>query len=225
MQQQTELPADINPGIRKIVSHLRRFGFNTTDSGDGETHLYECDRDYGYVVIRVEPEALITEARRLQQILREIGICTGCIVPEGVASPPTIQANYSPDDGLALLDLSFVHDRLIGPPVDANGDSPYRKRSHPIPAFFRIDRARVRYPTPSDPPDAPPAVSAAFLRGWMECVQDDCENVPFAGIGGAHMRHDPHVPKYVPPETEAEWIEGYFAAVFNQYGEDWAGGD
>lgn len=213
--QHSELPTDINPGIVRLVTILRAHDFQTTDSGDGETHAYECDRSYGYVVIRVEdPANLVPESHRLQSVLLAYGIRTGPMVEENEESPPTIQANYSPDDGFAFIDLSHVHDRQLAPPVDRNGLSRHRKRKHPIPAFHTTDRSRIRIPKDENDTDA---VSPGFLRGWMECAQDDCEGCSFAGIGGWHMRHDPHVPTYIPEASEEEWLAGYFAAIFNWY--------
>ena len=59
----------LNPGIRHTVQTLRAWGFMTLDSGDGETHQFECDRDCPYVVIRVDPEKLADESHRLMELL------------------------------------------------------------------------------------------------------------------------------------------------------------
>ena len=48
------LPGDINPGIRRTVEWLNAHGFRTTDSGDGVTHMAECDRGYAYVSIIID---------------------------------------------------------------------------------------------------------------------------------------------------------------------------
>lgn len=227
--QHDDIP-DLNPGIRKLVKLLRSHGFKTTDSGDGETHLHACDREYGYVVIHVEdPSKLVRESHRLESLLASVGIATGVIPPPDEESGPFIQANYSPGDGFALLDLSYVHDRMMGAPVqrekDGSWSSRHRKRVAPIPDFHVIDRSRVRHRQPDEPEDTD-AVTAGFLRGWMEFVQDECEGANFAGIGGVHMRHDPHVPTYIPEgQAEEEWVAGYLAAVFTQYGEGWADWD
>ena len=47
----------LNPGIVKTVKMLNDAGYTTTDSGDGETHDYECDRDVGYVVVVLKDNA------------------------------------------------------------------------------------------------------------------------------------------------------------------------
>lgn len=61
----------LNPGIRETVAFLRQKGFNTTDSGDGVTHDFGCDRDYAYVCMTVSPaDSLVAEADRLLGILR-----------------------------------------------------------------------------------------------------------------------------------------------------------
>ena len=105
----------MNPGIRNLVMALNAAGFMTCDSGDGETHEFSCDRDYGYVVVRVPVKAnLISETDRLADVLRGLGI-----VPtvQGM-EPPTapncyLQASYDPSDGVAIIDISYVHDRMI----------------------------------------------------------------------------------------------------------------
>lgn len=45
---------ELNPGIRKTVAYLRSLGFDTVDSGDGQTHEHECDRPHGYVTISLQ---------------------------------------------------------------------------------------------------------------------------------------------------------------------------
>lgn len=114
---------DLNPGIRRTVGLLWAHGFQTCDSGDGETHEYECDRDYGYVIVAVEPEKLIAETDRLVAVLRQHGIVV-LAIGMGYATPdatgPTggvwIQASYDPADDLdvpAVIDVSFIHDRML----------------------------------------------------------------------------------------------------------------
>jgi hypothetical protein len=108
------LPDDLNPGIRKLVTALNEAGFNTTDSGDGETHDHACDRPYGYVVIISEPAKLVSESDRLKEVLDTLGLT---VVPQAMEPPPeglcTVQAMYCPADGFAIIDLSHVHDRML----------------------------------------------------------------------------------------------------------------
>jgi hypothetical protein len=114
---------DLNPGIRRTVGLLWAHGFQTCDSGDGETREYECDREYGYVVIVVAPEELIAETRRLVVLLKQHGVAV-LVIGTGYATPdatgPTggvwIQASYDPaeePDAPAVIDVSFIHDRML----------------------------------------------------------------------------------------------------------------
>jgi hypothetical protein len=82
----------LNPGIRKTVAWLRSLGFETTDSGDGRTHEHACDRDEPYVVIRVEPEQLVEQARALDFFIRNRGIG---VSPVGEGAP-CLQASFDP---------------------------------------------------------------------------------------------------------------------------------
>ncbi len=103
---------DLNPGIRRTVAWLNGKGWTTTDSGDGETHDFECDRPNAYVVIRLkDPETLAVEAHRLLVALREEqGINLEAVNDDG---RPCLQASYDPANGLALLDLMNVSDKLL----------------------------------------------------------------------------------------------------------------
>lgn len=106
------LPNDLNPGIRKSVALLRAWGFDTVDSGDGETHTHECDREEPYIVVRVAPRALITESNRLARLLAQRGVT---VVPLGSpdAGGVAIQASYEPANQIAVIDVMGIHDRLI----------------------------------------------------------------------------------------------------------------
>lgn len=110
-------PRHLNPGIRKLVSLLNEAGFVTTDSGDGETHDFECDRSYGYVTILTEPAKMVAEADRLMDLLKSWGLDPIPQMPEGEAVLDLrqchIEASYSPTDGFAVLDVQHVHDRML----------------------------------------------------------------------------------------------------------------
>lgn len=106
-----DIMTPINPGITKVVKLLNDNGFTTVDSGDGETHDFECDRPYGYVVIRTYPECLIGEAKRLAELLRKHGVKMAPLGPEDNLC--FIQANYSPVDGLALIDVRYITDKCL----------------------------------------------------------------------------------------------------------------
>lgn len=104
----------LNPGIRKLVNFLQQEKFHTIDSGDGETHDYKCDRDYGYISIMSSSEKLIEESERLVKVLRRVGIEA---VPARINAPEpghcNIQASYCPIDGFAIIDVRYVHDKYM----------------------------------------------------------------------------------------------------------------
>jgi hypothetical protein len=103
----------LNSGIRRVVALLRAHGFATCDSGDGETHDYECDRDHGYVAVVVAPAELATEADRLAALLRSAGVRIEPRGEEVVEGVTHIQASYCPADGVAVIDASPIHDRQL----------------------------------------------------------------------------------------------------------------
>ena len=105
----------LNPGIQKLVDALNEGGFITTDSGDGITHDYACDRPYGYVVVLVpDKNNLVSSTDSLGSFLERLGLR---VVPQKEEPPPegscTIQATYCPVDGYAVIDISYVHDRML----------------------------------------------------------------------------------------------------------------
>lgn len=106
--------AAINPGIRHTVQVLRSWNLNTCDSGDGETHDFECDKDNAYVVIKVPPAEIAWMANNLASRLRsECGIEFDNFPhpqddPEGWLKYPRIDASYSPIDGYAFIHLENV---------------------------------------------------------------------------------------------------------------------
>lgn len=111
------LPADLNPGIVRTVTWLRAHGFDTRDSGDGQTHQHACDRGYAYVSARVDPARLIHECGRLVVLLAEAGlevapIARGFEGADGV-SRPCIQGSYDPGDGVAVIDLMGLCDAML----------------------------------------------------------------------------------------------------------------
>lgn len=101
--------AVINPGIRRTVGWLNSLGFETTDSGDGKTHDYACDRDYPYVVIRLS--SFMSAMKRtfdLMYALEEKGISIHP-VGEGVS----IQVTWDPSDDITLIDLAELDDSIL----------------------------------------------------------------------------------------------------------------
>lgn len=115
---------ELNPGIRQTVRWLRQLGFDTTDSGDGKTHEHECDRDCAYVTIRVDPENMAAECKRLSRELQRLG-CDLTYHYNRIGEAyeagedyeelkvPFLQANYSPVDDEAILDLVNVDDAFL----------------------------------------------------------------------------------------------------------------
>lgn len=63
--------------------------------------------------------------------------------------------------------------------------------------------------------------SENWRRGHLDCVQDSCENCPFASVGGLEQRHHPIAPNYIPGGLAAEYLAGYEAAALELYGADW----
>jgi len=105
--------ATLNPAIRHTVQTLRKWGFLTLDSGDGETHQFECDRDCPYVVIRVNPEKLVDESHRLMDLLEDWAIRFdepphAQEDPEGWARYPRMESIYLPMERMAIIDVSNV---------------------------------------------------------------------------------------------------------------------
>lgn len=103
-----EIP--INPGIVKTVAALNAIGLETTDSGDGETHAAECDRDVGYVVVLVpQKHDLIHVSHQVKVELKRLG----APLDTGDGTGVLIQAMYSPLDEVATVDVSQIHDRML----------------------------------------------------------------------------------------------------------------
>lgn len=116
-----ELPSDINPGILRTVQWLRERGFETCDSGDGETHMAACDRPYPYVSMKVAPGNLIHRTMFLQKLLGLKGITLKsqgeAFIPldAGGALLPCVQATFDPGDDTAIIDLMGVKDSDLFP--------------------------------------------------------------------------------------------------------------
>ena len=100
--------SNLNPGIVRTVEWLNAHGFKTIDSGDGETHDYECDRPYPYVVMITSPDKLVDEAERLYSLLSSEGFL---LAPFGCESDACIQASYDPADGTAVIELINLADK------------------------------------------------------------------------------------------------------------------
>lgn len=101
----------LNPGIRLTVACLNAAGFETCDSGDGDTHEFDTDREGSYVVIASSPESLVSDANSLLTFLELNHIQ---VIPlDSNESGVQIQAIYEPLDGTAVIDVSGIHDQLL----------------------------------------------------------------------------------------------------------------
>jgi hypothetical protein len=107
----------MNPGIKETVKLLRELGFDTCDSGDGATHLCECDAPVPYVHIKVSRAQLCDEADRLREIIESRAGATiwtremaDPIGEEGETYNPSIQASYVPHDGHSLISMYGITD-------------------------------------------------------------------------------------------------------------------
>lgn len=98
----------LNPGIVRTVQLLNARGFDTCDSGDGETRDHVCDRDVGYVVVKLrDDQPLEDSARAIFELLRAHGYPV-----DGDEPQTAIQANFSPVDGHRFVDIHNIHDRM-----------------------------------------------------------------------------------------------------------------
>lgn len=96
----------MNPGIVETVKFLRQHGFNTTDSGDGETRDWDCDLGLPYVHMKVDPDSIALEAQRLMAVLKTKGV--EIVEPDEEGTSQNIQATYDPVTDLAYLSLYNV---------------------------------------------------------------------------------------------------------------------
>jgi hypothetical protein len=103
--------SDLNPGIRNLVAWLNERGYETCDSGDGQTHDFACDRTYPYVVIQIEEPREIWD--RTQSLLGDLAREGIEVRPVSGASFPQMQATYDPADGTAFIELMHVDDAML----------------------------------------------------------------------------------------------------------------
>lgn len=116
---------ELDPGIRKLVTLLRNYNFETVDSGDGESKVGTdgegCMHKYPNVVIEVKKEHLIYSCINLKQVLESHGI----VFPEQPDAKqvgddwstgwevysPAIDGSYDPISDKAYILLSNVSDK------------------------------------------------------------------------------------------------------------------
>lgn len=65
---------ELDPGIRDVVRTLHAAGFETTDSGDGESKpqaWYDCGEaiPFPHVLAETTPETMIADAERMAAVL------------------------------------------------------------------------------------------------------------------------------------------------------------
>lgn len=118
--------ASLNPGIRNTVQTLRKWGFDTRDSGDGSTAQFECDLPYPYVHIVTSPAILASETDRLIGLLENMGInFADCPHPqedpEGAAKHPCVEASYLPLQG-GFAAIHLINVILPNDPAMASAD-------------------------------------------------------------------------------------------------------
>lgn len=103
---------NLNPGIKELVLLLREWGYDTCDSGDGQTHDFECDQPYPYVYMTVQPEAGVNASRQLKKMLEGRGVVFEPLDEEGRG--PFVEFHYSPVDGFGVLILMNVLSKDVG---------------------------------------------------------------------------------------------------------------
>jgi hypothetical protein len=103
----------MNPKITKTVEKLQSWGFETYDSGNGETHDFDFDLEIPYVHIAVSIKDLEERCDTLLALLHEEGVdFDNCphpqYNPKGCAVHPCIEASYLPLEGKAFIHLFNV---------------------------------------------------------------------------------------------------------------------
>ncbi len=64
--------------------------------------------------------------------------------------------------------------------------------------------------------------SNTFDRARTDCVQDSCENCPFASVGGPDARASMRAPEYITGHwARSEYLRGYAFQARQSYGADW----
>lgn len=88
--------SELDEGIREIVAILYLDGFNPVDSGDGsKSGSMEGALEFRHVFMVVDPEDLLREADRLNQLALRLG------------PPWTVEATYKPADKSAPAILAL----------------------------------------------------------------------------------------------------------------------
>lgn len=111
---------ELDPGIRKTVRLLRAAGFDTTDSGDGQSKFKNSDAgcaiDMPNVFIVVaDKHRIALEADRLLMFLKSQGVNFDVADDdlEEDAFGPHVEASYHPIAGVGILALFNVDDDVL----------------------------------------------------------------------------------------------------------------
>lgn len=113
-KEKTIMIEGLCPGIRRTVEWLNENGFKTTDSGDGVSNEgMDCALEFPNVFMVCDPKNLVAEADRLRGLLEAKDIFVGPLSPPGEVDPPHIEACYDPSDGIGILGLTNVDDKLL----------------------------------------------------------------------------------------------------------------
>lgn len=101
--------SELNPGIRETVRFMREHGYETVDSGDGQTHDHKCGRDYPYVTALVPIMDIAKAASKLESLFMEHhDIDFTWVGQDG----PEIEASYQPGS-VALVDVRYINDSML----------------------------------------------------------------------------------------------------------------
>lgn len=104
----TELdPKTLDPGIRNLVMLMRKHGFDTCDSGDGNKVDMGCALDFPHVISKIKLDDAREESQRVVDLLEAHGITFG---PD---EEPHVEVSYSPLDGVCLLQVYGITDDML----------------------------------------------------------------------------------------------------------------
>lgn len=109
---------ELDPGIRELVRWLRSLGFDTCDSGDGESKPQErrfLDFQHVFIIVK-EPQNLIEECLRLQTMLkRDHGIELKPSGPDEEGNPE-VGGSFDPANRLATIEVYHIEDSMLRRP-------------------------------------------------------------------------------------------------------------
>lgn len=105
----------LDPGIRQCVRMLRQAGYETCDSGDGETKG-DNGLPFGHVVIQVpNPYTSVAELLHVQQHLKRKGLTCVPRPPEGepAADEVVVELSYNPAEPVAVIVIEHITDAKL----------------------------------------------------------------------------------------------------------------